>query len=176
MYIPKGIWHSIYYSQDWKSQSAFGFYKQFSSTTHDAAKHFLCRSTFLIYFSKFTALSVAKSSLSPSLHQWRIALWITHFFLTPVPVKLLQSCPALSDPMDHSAPGSSIYGSLQARILEWVASPFSRGSFRCRDRTRVSCIAGKFFIIWATREALILMSMVPLNVNAFFIHGTSISM
>ena len=46
---------SIYYSQDWKSKSAFGFYKQFLSITRDGAKHFLCRSKFLIYFSKFTA-------------------------------------------------------------------------------------------------------------------------
>ena len=117
---------SIYYSQDWKSKSAFGFYKQFLSITRDGAKHFLCRSKFLIYFSKFTALSVAKRCLSPSLHQWRIALRIAHFTLTPVPVKLLQSCPTLSDPMDHSAPGSSIYGILQARMLEWVAISFSK--------------------------------------------------
>ena len=41
-----------------------------------------------------------------------------------------QSCPTLSDPMDCSPPGSSVYGILQARILEWVAAPFSRGSSR----------------------------------------------
>ena len=40
------------------------------------------------------------------------------------------------------------------RILEWVAYPFSRGSSWPRNRTRVSCIAGRFFINWATREAL----------------------
>ena len=42
---------------------------------------------------------------------------------------------------------------LQARILEWIAIPFSRGSSRSRDQTQVSCIAGRFIIIWATREA-----------------------
>ena len=47
---------------------------------------------------------------------------------TCVPVKLLQSCPALCDPMDCSPPGSSVHGILQARILEWVPMPFSRGS------------------------------------------------
>ena len=44
-------------------------------------------------------------------------------------------------------------GILQARILEWVAMPYARGSFQPRDRTQVSCIAGGFFTVWATREA-----------------------
>ena len=63
---------------------------------------------------------------------------------------LSQLCPALYDPMDCSPPGSSVHGILQARILEWVAISFSRGSSRPRDRTQVSCIAGRFFTIWAT--------------------------
>ena len=54
--------------------------------------------------------------------------------------------------MDCSPLGSSVYGILQARILEWVAIPFSRGSFRPRNWTRVSHIAGRFCTIWATRE------------------------
>ena len=56
-------------------------------------------------------------------------------------------------PLDHSPPGSSVHGILQARVLEWVAIPFSRGSSRPRDQTHVSCSAGWFFTIWATREA-----------------------
>ena len=51
-------------------------------------------------------------------------------------------------------PGSSVHGILQARTLVWVASPFSRGSSWSRDRTRVSCTAGRFFTVWATTEAL----------------------
>ena len=51
----------------------------------------------------------------------------------------------LCNPMDHT-----VYGILQARILEWVAVPFSRGSSQPRDRTQVSHIAGRFFTIWAT--------------------------
>ena len=43
--------------------------------------------------------------------------------------KLLQSCPILYDPMDCSLPGSSVHGIVQARILEWVAIPFSQGIF-----------------------------------------------
>ena len=54
--------------------------------------------------------------------------------------------------MDCSSPGSSIVGILQARILEWVAMPFSRVSSQPKDRTQVSFIAGRFFTNWATRE------------------------
>ena len=62
------------------------------------------------------------------------------------------SCVQLCDPMDCSLPGSSVHGILQARILEWVAISFSRGSSRPRDQTWVSSIAGGIFIIWATRD------------------------
>ena len=57
--------------------------------------------------------------------------------------------------MDCSLPGSSLHGILQARILEWVAISFSRGSSWLRDRTQVSCTADRLFNLWATREALI---------------------
>ena len=67
--------------------------------------------------------------------------------------EVAQSCPTLCDPMDCSPPASSVHGILQARILEWVAISFSRGSSQPRDWTRVSCIAGRRFILWATREA-----------------------
>ena len=56
-----------------------------------------------------------------------------------------QLCLALCDPMDCSLPGSSLHGILQARVLEWVAISFSRGSSQPRDRTRVSCIPGRHF-------------------------------
>ena len=64
-----------------------------------------------------------------------------------------QSCPTLCDPMDWSPPGSSVHGILQARILEWVVIPSSRGSSQPRDQTQVSHVAGRFFTDWATREA-----------------------
>ena len=64
-------------------------------------------------------------------------------------------------PMDFNPPGSSIHGVLQARILEWVAIPFSRRSSQPRDRT--SCIVGRFFTIWATRESQILSSQKTSN-------------
>ena len=56
-----------------------------------------------------------------------------------------QSCPTLCDPVDCSPPGSSVHGILQARILEWVAIVFSRGSSRPRYQTQVSRIAGRRF-------------------------------
>ena len=55
--------------------------------------------------------------------------------------------------MDCSLPGSSVHGALQASIVEWGASPFSRGISQPKNQTKVSCIAGGFFISWATREA-----------------------
>ena len=58
-------------------------------------------------------------------------------------------------PMDCSLPDSSVHGILQARILEWVAISFSRGSSQPRDRTQVSWISGRHFTIWATRRVFL---------------------
>ena len=63
-------------------------------------------------------------------------------------VKVARSCQTLCNPMDYT-----VHGILQARILEWVAVPFPRGSSQPKDWTQVSCIAGRFFISWATRKA-----------------------
>ena len=68
-------------------------------------------------------------------------------------VLITQSCLTLCSPMDCSLSGSSVHGILQARMLEWVSIPFSRRSSQPRDQTQVSCIAAKFFTVWATREA-----------------------
>ena len=62
-------------------------------------------------------------------------------------VLAIQSCLTLCEPVDYSLLGSSVHGILQARILEWVAIPFSRGSSQPRDRTQVSCIAGRLLTI-----------------------------
>ena len=55
--------------------------------------------------------------------------------------KLFQSCPTLCNPMDCSPPGFSVHEILQARILEWVAMPFTRGSSQPRDWTQVCSIS-----------------------------------
>ena len=70
-----------------------------------------------------------------------------------VKMKVAQSCPTLCYPVEYSPPGSFVHGIFQARILEWVAISFSRGSSQPRDQTQVSCISGRFFTTWATREA-----------------------
>ena len=67
--------------------------------------------------------------------------------------EVAQSCPALCDPKDYSLPGSSIHGIFQARVLEWAAISYSRGSSQLGDQTWVSHIAGRHFTLWATREA-----------------------
>ena len=65
-------------------------------------------------------------------------------------VLVTPSCLTLCSPMNCSPPGSSGLGITQVRIPEWVAIPFSRGS----SPPSVSCVAGWFFAIWATREVL----------------------
>ena len=68
-------------------------------------------------------------------------------------LKVSHSVVSLCNPMDCSPPGSSVHGLSQARILEGVAIPFSRGFSRPRVQTPVYCIAGRFFTVLATREA-----------------------
>ena len=80
-----------------------------------------------------------------------------------------QSWPTLCDPMDCSPPGSSVHGILQEGTLEWVAIPFSRGSSQPMDWTWVSCIAGRLFIAWATKEA---HKRTHILKDAVFTHGT----
>ena len=64
--------------------------------------------------------------------------------------EVAQSCPTLCDSMDGNLPGSAVHGIFQARILEWAAISFSRGSSQPRDWTRVSCIADRCFTVLAT--------------------------
>ena len=83
-----------------------------------------------------------------------------------------QSCRTLCDSMDCSLPRSSVHGIFQARVLEWVAISFSRGSSRPRDWTRG--IAGRCFTVWATREVnkawLLGSVMVPLPLRGRFLY------
>ena len=72
--------------------------------------------------------------------QYSVCVLIAHSYLI------------LFDLMDCKPQGSSVHGIFQARILEWIAIYFSRGSIQLRDQTQVSCIAGRCFIIRATRE------------------------
>ena len=78
--------------------------------------------------------------------------WLFHPVVCVVCL-VTQSCQTLCDPVDYSPLGSSVHGILQARILEWVAMPSSKGSSQPKDWTQVSHIAGGFFTVWAIREA-----------------------
>ena len=78
------------------------------------------------------------------LLQWRVD---SLPLAPPGKVEVAQSSPTLCDPMDYT-----VHGILQARILEWVAFPFSRGSSQPRHWTQVFRIAGRFFTSWATRD------------------------
>ena len=69
--------------------------------------------------------------------------------------------------MNSILPVSFDLGTLQTRILERVAIPFSRGSSWLRDQSWVSCIAGRFFTVWVTREARVEMKIYELCVNKF---------
>jgi len=73
-------------------------------------------------------------------------------------VLVTQSCLNLCDPIDCIPPGSSVHGILQARILAWIAIPFFKGSSWPRDRMWVSCIAGRFFTVWATGTVVVIDS------------------
>ena len=94
--------------------------------------------------------------------QARILEWVAISFSRDLPhprlkwSEVAQSYPTLCNPMDCSLPCSSIHGIFQARVLEWVAISFSKGSSRPRDRTWVSCVVGRRFTVWATREVRII--------------------
>ena len=87
------------------------------------------------------------------LNHWTSMEVIIHNFLMNVKWKSLSRVPLFATPWTV---GSPVHGVLQARILEWVAMPFSRGSSQPRNWTQVSRIAGRFFTVWATREALLM--------------------
>ena len=94
--------------------------------------------------------------LEKSIWPHKILLWRTKLTGSDHPgtlcVLVTQWCLTLHDPMDHSLRGSSVHGILQARILEWVAMPSSRGSSQPRDRMQVSCIEVTLFTDWSTPE------------------------
>ena len=81
-------------------------------------------------------------------HLRKVILRESYFHTDSNAIKESESCSVMSDPMDYT-----VQGVLWARILEWVAFPFSRGSSQPREWTQVSCIAGRFLTSWATRGA-----------------------
>ena len=117
------------YRCTWKAQHSLEIANQFPQACDSCFNHTIFFSFYLKIFKNF----ILKES--------------------KVKVLIAQSRLTLCNPMDCSPSGSSLYGILQARILEWVAISFSKGSSWPRNRTWVSCTAGRFSIIRATREA-----------------------
>ena len=101
--------------------------------------------------SKITKLKTTLATLVQNIHN-NYYLFSTSYVLDKC-VLVAQSWPTLCNPVDCSPSGSSVHGILQARILEWVAIPFSRQSPWLRAQTLVSCIVVRFFNVWTTREA-----------------------
>ena len=105
------------------------------------------------------------------LLSWSLIIWSLFPIFTPATITevfiylflfvIWSLCPTVCNPMDFSPPGSSVHGIFQAKILEWVAIPFSRGPSQAKDWTHVSCvscIAGGFLTCWAIGEALLFTS------------------
>ena len=131
------LWHSSYFSQAVLSLGTIDILDLESLSCVCSPVHFRMLSSILGFYP-LNVSSIPK-------------LWESKLF--PKTNEVAQSCPTLCDPMDCSLPGSSIHGIFQARVLEWAAISFSRRSSQPRDQTQISCIAGRRFTIWATREA-----------------------
>ena len=87
---------------------------------------------------------------------------MTTFNLIHWASEVAQLCPTLCNPKDYI-----VHGILQARILKWVAIPFCRRSSQSRDRTQVFLIAGRFFTVWAIREAQKQLNYLPMRLDHF---------
>ena len=112
------------------------------SSTEDFLSHVL----YCDYLSSFTYLVY---SSPPSFNFWSAIYYNSCCCGSSV----TRSCPTLCNPIDCSPPGSSTHGIFQARILEWVATSFSRGSSWPRDQAHISCIGRQILYHWATWEA-----------------------
>ena len=124
--------------------------------------HFSVHGIFQARVLEWVAISFPRGSSQPRDGTWvshivgrRFTIWATRevtLLLKYGLCLITQSCLTLCDPMDCSLPASSVRGDLQARILEWVAYPSSRGSSQPRNWTEISCIVDRLFTSWATRE------------------------
>ena len=109
---------------------------------HDSDDHVQSLQSCQLFVTLWTIACQAPLSMKFSGHKYSAVLCLA-----------TQSCPTVCDRKDCSPQAPVSMGILQARILEWVAMPSSRGSPEPRDRTQGSCIADRFFTVWATREA-----------------------
>ena len=135
----------------------WGYWVLYSSGFLCVSSHYLIlpRVSSLVIWGLGVSAPTPKPQGLISGQEWRFHKW---FVMTLTLTLKSLSCVRLCDPMDCSLPGSSVHGIFQARVLEWVAISFSRRSSQPRDQTQVSCIVGRCFTVWATRE-------VPTNIQ-----------
>ena len=128
----------------WKQISCSFHSKPFSIILQPAVKNAVCHSLNGFLYNHF--------KVQDCYHKYTRAC---------VCAKLLQLCQTLSDAMDCSPPGSSVHGILQARILEWVAMPCSRGIFPTQGSNPHLLHCRRILYRWATREAQNIQATLP---------------
>ena len=107
---------------------------QFCSTTWMRQSRYLFKRK--QYFSIFMVNKITSTNVKPNMEKYSFKKLV------------YENCSVMSNSLgSHGLPGSSVHGTLQARTLEWVDVPFSRGSSQSRDQTQVSHIAGGFFTV-----------------------------
>ena len=123
-------------------------------------------SSLVAILPELSGINARKMTYHHFIRREQLGLQFNYFFLNSDPgISSIDCCQfffflvalssqTLCDPKDYCLLGSSVHGILQARILEWVAIPFSRRSSQTRDQTQVPCIAGEFLTIWTTRECI----------------------
>ena len=105
------------------------------------------------------ALQMLATSLACTAEMPDISLSLGRCSILPQCCAQSQSCPALCDPMDCSRPASPVHGSSPGKSTGVVAISFSGGSSQPRNRTQVSCTAGRFFTNWTMREGLLISNI-----------------
>ena len=136
-------------TQDWFPLGWTGWISLLSKGLSSLLQHHSSKASILWHSALFTVqLShlYMTTGKTIALTRWTFAgkaMSLLFNMLSESESEVAQSYPALCNPMDCSLPGSSLHGILQARVLEWVAISFSRGSSQPRDQTRVSCIPGR---------------------------------
>ena len=105
----------------------------------------------------YSSVTVSSLSLTTNIYtHTHTHIYIYIYIYIYISVCMYTVCPTLYSPVDCSLPGSSVYGILQARMLECISMPSSRGSSRLRDWTcvsSISCTAG-FFTHWASMQEM----------------------
>ena len=143
-YPPHPVWHNIWTAIQWRfarngiQGMAWVIKKTWSRWNCGKYEQSPMGSGTLVIFAWLWDGGVphvrSRDLLSKEVHIWKETEATSCFVY-------VQFCPTLRGPVDCSLPGSSIHGISQARILEWVAMPSSKGSSPPRDRTRISCIS-----------------------------------